>query len=289
MSILSIPTPARFDLESAVCRYGYYQLAPNVWDKPKRALHRPLRCGDRTVVMTRTTQSRDGQKLRVVCDRRVSRLQAHAIKRQITRMLRLEEDFAGWYRVNPNARQRGDARLFRSPTLFEDMIKTITVCNVTWSTTILMNRLLCEHVGKGAFPTARQLANYGAVALKANCKVGYRAERIVRLARDVCDGTIELDWFETTDAPTDAVFEALRAIYGFGDYAAANVLQHVCRYDRLAIDSETYRHFREVHQVATPRDSAGLRRLHRKIEAHYAKFTPYQFLAYWFELWRGYG
>ena len=39
------------------------------------------------------------------------------------------------------------------PERIEDMVKTITGCNVTWRNTMSMNRLLCERLGGGAFPT----------------------------------------------------------------------------------------------------------------------------------------
>jgi 3-methyladenine DNA glycosylase/8-oxoguanine DNA glycosylase len=203
-------------------------------------------------------------------------------------MLRLDEDFSPWRRVHPEARRRGFDRLFRSPTLFEDMVKTITGCNVTWPNTMRMNALLCDRVGGGGFPTPGQLAQVTPAWLKGQCKVGYRAKRIVMLARAAALGRLDLERFERPGRGGGEVYEDLCRIHGIGPYAAANILQLLGRYDRLAIDSETYRHFRQAYGVPTPRTAGGLRRLHRRIERHYACYAPYQFLAYWFELWRGY-
>lgn len=200
-------------------------------------------------------------------------------------MLRLDEDFRRWHRIHPAARRARFDRLFRSPTLFEDMVKTITGCNVSWPNTMRMNALLCEHVGDGGFPTPRQLAAVSVETLKRRCKVGYRAQRIVGLAKQVVRGQLEPDQFENRSCPTREIFDELKRLHGIGPYAAANICQHLGRYDLLAIDSETYRHFRQQHGVATPKDP---KKLHPLIESTYERFAPYQFLAYWFELWHAY-
>ncbi len=203
----------------------------------------------------------------------------------MARMLRLDEDFEPWYRLHLQSRRAKFGCLFRSPSLFEDMVKTITGCNVTWPNTMRMNQLLCDQIGHGAFPTPLQLARVRVDALKRRCKVGYRAQRIVDLARRVIRGDLDLNWFEDTSRPTQEVYDELLKIHGIGPYAAANLCQLLGRYDRLAIDTETYRHFRQVHGV-TP--DGNPRKLHARIEAHYDRYAPYQFLAYWFELWQAY-
>lgn len=236
--------------------------------------------------MIRTViRQRCGDRLHIACDRRVDRDEAASIRGQIGRMLRLDEDFRQWHRLHPAARRAKFDRLFRSPTLFEDIVKTITGCNVTWPNTMRMNALLCEHVGGGGFPTPGQLAAVRADMLKRRCKVGYRAQRIVRLARQVEKNQLDLAAFEDATHDTAEIFHRLKQIYGIGDYAAGNLCQLLGRYDRLAIDTETYRHFRQAYGIRTPSNPL---KLHKRIEKHYARFAPYQFLAYWFELWHGY-
>src|SRR5690606_36539044 len=83
----------------------------------------------------------------------------------------------------------------------------------------------------------------------------------------------------------DALFARLRTIHGIGPYAAGNLCQLLGRYDRLAIDSETYRHYCQVTGIVRPSNP---QTLHDAIEARYAHYRPYQFLAYWFELWTAY-
>lgn len=279
-SRLTLTLPARFDLKRAVCSYGYYMLAPNRWDGEACALEHVLRDAQGRPMTVRITQR--GRRLKVACARALSAAEQREVKRCVARMLRLDEDFTAWHRLLPEARRAGFDRLFRSATLFEDIVKTITGCNVAWPNTVRMNALLCAQHGEGAFPTPAQLARVKADRLKRTCKVGYRAERIVRLARDVDAGRLDLGAFEQPGRTTDELHAALCEIHGIGDYAAANICSLLGRYDRLAIDSETYRHFREVYGAATPDDP---KKLHAKIIAHYDRYAPYQQLAYWYELW----
>lgn len=283
-STLTIRVGPGFDLSRAVCSYGYFLLAPNRWDPAQRSLHRPLRGHEDRVIPATMTQ-RQPQVVHVVCGVRVSRSEAAIIRHQVRRMLRVGEDFSLWHRLHPDARRQRFDRLFRSPSLFEDIVKTITSCNVTWPNTMRMNALLCEQIGRGAFPTPHDLARTRVDTLKRKCKVGYRAQRIVGLARQVVRGDLNLADLEDPSRPTDEVFHQLKQIHGIGDFAAGNISHLLGRYDRLAIDSETYRHFRQQHGIDTP---ANPKTIHGLIEAHYAKYRPYQFLAYWFELWEAY-
>jgi len=286
-STFSLAVPLGFDLARAVCSYGYFLLAPNRWDPPTRRFSRPLR-GSRDRVIQVTISQR--KTLRIICTPRITTADRAILAAQIARMFRLDEPpeiFARWHKLNPAARKAGFARLFRSPTLFEDVIKTFTGCNVTWRNTMTMNRLLCEKIGgkSGAFPTPGELAACRPDWLKRHCKVGYRAGRIIRLARDVASGRLDHSRFEDTTRSTEEMFDALTEIYGIGEYAAGNLCQLLGRYDRLAIDTETYRHFEQRHNL--PRGE-NPKLIHPRIEAHYAGYAPFQFLAYWFDLWGGY-
>lgn len=284
-SRFTLKLPPRFDLTRAVCSYGYFILAPNRWDPTTHRLHRPLRGVDDRLVGVTIAQRPGSDRLTVTCDTAVTLGDRNHLAAQVARMLRLDEPaerFEQFWALHPEARRAGFARLFRSPTLFEDIVKTITGCNVTWPNTMRMNELLCARCGDGGFPTPGRIAALSPATLKRTCKVGYRAGRIVRLGRRVARGQLDLAALEDSAMPTDALYDALLEIEGIGPYAAANLCMLLGRYDRLAIDSETYRHFRQVHRVKTPKNPA---KLHRRIERFYARYKPFQFLAYWFELW----
>ena len=294
MSRLTLPTPRGFRLHKAVCSYGYFLLAPNRWLPTRRVLVRPLTLKRGGAVTVRIRQPGVSAPLRIDTKSRLERDEISEVKAAVARMLRLDEDTSGWRKVRTEeARRRGFDRLFRSPTLFEDMIKTITGCNVAWRNTIAMNRLLCEHFGEpvreggeeNAFPTPTRLASADAGELNRLARVGYRADRIIRLADDFVQNRLDPAWFEELARTTDELHGAIASLHGFGPYATANVLQLLGRYDRLAIDTETYRHFEQVHGLPRGDDP---KKHHPRIERHYRRFAPYQFFAYWFELWRQY-
>lgn len=281
---LTLPVEKNFSLPHAVCSYGFFMLAPNRYEPAERALHRPLRDSAGRMVRTRTTQPGGGPLLSIECDRKLPAAEGKLIKAQVARMLRLNEDFSHWRKLHRAAARARFDRMFRSPTLFEDIIKTMTGCNVAWGNTITMNRLLVEHPGAGAdFPTAAELAEWEPEKLQPLCKVGYRAQWIIRLARDVASGRLKLEELEAPELSTDELFARLRGIFGVGTYAANNILKDMGRYDRLAVDSETVRHFHQRHGV-----EGDLKRVTQKAERHYARYAPWQYLAYWFELWGAY-
>ncbi|QDU87629.1 hypothetical protein Pla175_09940 [Pirellulimonas nuda] len=285
-SRLSLATPEGFAFNRAVCSYGYFLLAPNRWRPAEQALEHTAAPEGAGPTLLRVTQPKGaGAPLRIECATRLDRAQAGHVKQALRRMLRLDDDLSAWRRLHPKARRRGFGRLFRSASLFEDMVKTITGCNVTWRNTIVMNRLLAERFGAGAFPSPAQLARVAPERLKAEAKVGYRAERIIQLAQRFEEGSIEPGWFESPQHSTGQLREALLAIHGFGPYAAANMLQLLGRFDHVPIDTETYRHYCLQQGVERPADAAAL---DAQIRAHYDRYHPYQFLAYWFDLWRDY-
>ena len=201
-------------------------------------------------------------------------------------MFRMDESQTAWWKLNRKAKNAHFGRMFRSPSLFEDLVKTMTGCNVTWGMTIRMNRLLCDELGGGGFPTPEQVAAVDpACDLNRRCKVGYRAERIHRLAQRFIDGSIDPAWFEHSDRTSGELYKELLKIYGIGDYAASNMLMLLGHYDRVAIDTETYRHWCQMHGIERPKDA---KTLHPAIEEYYNRFSPYQFKAYWLELWGDY-
>ena len=124
-STLTVRIPKGFDLALAVCSYGYFLLAPNRWDPATRTFHRPLR-GRRDRLIHTQIKQRQKDRLHIICDRRVGRVEAVGLRKQVVRMLRLDEDYRAWRRLHPAARRARFDRLFRSPTLFEDIVKTIT-------------------------------------------------------------------------------------------------------------------------------------------------------------------
>ncbi|TVU37438.1 hypothetical protein EJB05_10752, partial [Eragrostis curvula] len=138
---------APFDLAAAVCSHGLFMMAPNRWDPAGRALVRPLRlASDRSAsVLARVAAhpARPGSVLLVSVQgaAALSPLDRDSILEQVRRMLRLSEEderaVGEFQAMHAAAREAGFGRIFRSPTLFEDMVKCILLCNCQLSFALL--------------------------------------------------------------------------------------------------------------------------------------------------------
>lgn len=286
---LTIRVPADYLFRRDVCSYGYFLLEPNRWDPESERLSRVFEVeapggGWRTVrAAIGQPSGKKGSALRVRCDERLERAESGALRRRIVRMLNLEDPgVREFHRLAPGFRRAGRARLFRSPTLFEDVIKTVTSCNVAWTSTIGMNERLCAVVNP-AFPRPSQLARRRPGTLRARCRVGYRDVRIVELAKLFARSAPEVSGLEDPGRSDEEVYAQLLKLPGIGPYAASNIMQLLGRYGHLPIDTETLRHARSVLGMG-----GSDAELHRKVEAHYRPYGRHRFRAYWFELWEDY-
>jgi 3-methyladenine DNA glycosylase/8-oxoguanine DNA glycosylase len=296
---LQLTPPADYDLARDVCSYGYFLLAPNHWDHESRVLWRVFAFADGPVLAEIAQPKGAGGKLRVRTSRSLLREGKDELVGQVTRMLRLDESaqmLAAFHRLDPRFKKSGRGRLFRSPTLFEDVIKTVTSCNVQWPGTITMNQRLCEVVGAKvrlggvtahAFPSAKQLAKVSAGTLRGRCRVGYRDKRIVELARlfsmPVKRGGIDQAMLQDPATPDDVLFRTLVDLPGIGPYAAANIMQLLGRYGRLPLDTESVRHGRTM--LGFKGSSA---QVMKKVHAHFKPMGDQAFRSYWFEMWTFY-
>jgi 3-methyladenine DNA glycosylase/8-oxoguanine DNA glycosylase len=277
---LSLATPPGYIFHRDFCSYGYFLLEPNRWNPVTRTLTRPLNL--ETGVATLTIAQPDGKSspVKAKADRALSRSEKQQATRQLRRMLSLDDTgVAEFHRLDPRWKKSGRGRLMRSPTFFEDVVKTVTSCNVAWPSTIIMNRKLCEAFNP-AFPTPQQLARKRPATLRARCSVGYRDKRLVELAKLAASGHIDERWFEDPNTPDDALHQALIDLPGIGPYAAANIMQLLGRYHRLPLDSESVRHGKNILGFTGTE-----KQIMQQVDAHFAPFGPHRFRSYWFELW----
>lgn len=279
----SIATPAGYLFHRDFCSYGYFLLMPNRWDPGLRTLTRPLNLEGGVATLTLAQPGGKSSPLKVVTDRALSKREKGEAISQLRRMLSLDDEgVAEFHRLDPRWKRAGRGRLMRSPTLFEDIVKTVTSCNVAWPSTIIMNRKLCE-VFNSAFPTAKQLARTRPATLRARCSVGYRDKRLVELSKLAASGELDAEWFEDTATSDEALLEALIELPGIGPYAAANIMQLLGRYHRLPLDSESVRHGRTVLGFEGTE-----KQVMKRVDEHFAPFGPHRFRSYWFELWDWY-
>jgi len=298
---LTITTPADFRLARDYCSYGYFLLEPNHWEPESGTVSRVLTLehGPAHVEITQPERVPEGKsrpkplpKLRCRFDKAITKSEQADARAQISRMLRLDlthDDAKSFHRVDPRWKRIGRARLSRSPSLFEDIIKTVTSCNVAWPSTIHMNRRFCEVLGgtsptgHHSFPSAEKIARTRAGTLRGRIRVGYRDQRMIDLARLCTRGEIDEAWLTDPATSDDECFKFLLTLPGIGPYAAGNIMQLLGRYSRLALDSESVRHGKTVLGM-TGTDANILKKMAR----HYEPFGDHRFQSYWFELWDWY-
>ena len=139
--------------------------------------------------------------------------------------------------------------MLRSPTLFEDVVRTILTTNTLWAATKRMCLNLVEQFGQPletqagedfaavlhplqrAFPTPERLAATDEAALREQTRLGYRAPYILALAREVASGALDLEALKHSHLPTPELRKRLLAIKGIGGYAVAVLLMILGRYD----------------------------------------------------------
>ena len=176
-----------------------------------------------------------------------------ALVAKVRHMLRLEEDLSGFYAAaaaDPALAwvAAGAGRMLRSPTVFEDVVKTICTTNSTWSATERMVGAIVRELGPGgrgdperrAFPTAagaRRDRRERSIASVA--RAGYRGPYLRALAIDVAEGRLDLEALNDPALPDEEVAERLLAIAGVGPYAMAHMMMLLGRYRRLILDSWT--------------------------------------------------
>jgi len=296
----SIDFRTDFSLSQAICSYGYVGLAPNQWvpaaaDNPNDddgVYIRPLVYGTphreehHVVVKVLQVAPRAVEVVAIGGDMAVPRKHVEQVLAQVRRILRQGWSPEAFWALHTEAHDRGFGRTFRSPTLWEDMVKTLTNCNMNWKGTCQMNAQLCKELGHGgaAFPTPAQVLT-AADSLQGRCRLGYRTRWVVDLAARFVKGRVDTAWFEDPTVPTADLQKAVLAFKGFGRFASFNVLQLLGHHAAFPFDTETVRLFREEKGVAKSVPSP---KVHKQAEDYYAAFEPYQFLAYWFDLWKNY-
>ena len=172
-------------------------------------------------------------------------------------VLRLDQDLSGFYAATAadpalSWVSQGAARMLQSPTVFEDVVKTVCTTNCTWSATRRMVGALVTQLGTpalggdgpstNAFPTAAAMASAPERFYRDEVRAGYRGAYLIELSRRVAAGEIDLDVLAgaTPDVlPDDELERRLLSLPGVGPYAAAHIMMTMGRNSRLILDSWT--------------------------------------------------
>jgi N-glycosylase/DNA lyase len=174
--------------------------------------------------------------------------------------------------------------MIRSPTVFEDLVKTICTTNCAWSATVRMVSALVRELGtaaegapeRHAFPPPATVADAGDAFFRDVARAGYRGPYLRAVADDVASGRVDLEALRDPALPDQEVTDRLLTIVGVGPYAMAHMMMLLGRYRRLILDSWTRPKYRGV--------SGRPRITDKGIERAFRRCRQFAGLAFWLTL-----
>jgi N-glycosylase/DNA lyase len=288
MEIL-IPAPVGFSFTRTAISHGWSDLPPFEIDLKNWTITRVIDLGqDRA--MTVTISPSDGG-LKVATPRKLGKLAAQKVMRDVTHIFRLDDDMAAFYSLvagEPDfawISQAGAGRLLRSPTVFEDLVKTICTTNCSWALTVKMVGGVVNAIGarsndgRRGFPTPEAMAAQPESFFRDHMRAGYRAPYLKELAERVASGSLDVEAWLTSDLPTAELKREMKQVKGVGDYAAENLLKLLGRYEGLALDSWVRAKFARTRNKGRTAED-------KKIERYYGRFGQWRGLALWCDMTR---
>lgn len=204
--------------------------------------------------------SQHRKRLRIeIAGRAMSQRVRDRVVAGVRHVLRMDEDLTEFYALiasDPDLAwaAAGAGRLVRSPTAFEDVVKTVCTTNCSWAATTRMVTALVRHLGqpavgapedsaeRRAFPMPDAMAAANETFYRDVVRAGYRGAYLRSLASSVATGEVDLEAMATaspeelSDAELD---ERLQALPGVGPYASAHIMMMFGRYSPLILDSWT--------------------------------------------------
>jgi len=280
-----------FFLPAAVRSHGWIQLAPfHREDEEGTAFTYVRELDSGRAVEMRVTGAPGGVSVEV--DAALTQDEQAALSRDVAWMLALDLDLSEFYelvRDEPklaHVERRAQGRVLRSPTLFEDIVKTILTTNTAWGGTKRMVSAVVSQfgaplpgdAGRHAFPGPERLATSDEETLRNETRLGYRAPYVLALARAVAGGELDLEAYKTSDLPTPELRKEMLALKGVGPYAAANLMVLLGRYDFLPVDSWALKVVSHEWHGGQPIGAT-------EVEAAFEHWGAWKGLAYWFWDW----
>ena len=296
MTTLELPLRAPggepVDLWRTLVSHGFAELSPTHLDEEHRTLAFTVRVpGGRPRRVRISEGTRRSARLDVLGPPPGPKV-VRAVLDGAAHVLRLDQDLSPFYLLaegDPDLAwaAAGAGRMLRSPTVFEDVVKTVCTTNCAWSATVRMVDALVTHLGEpalggdgpltNAFPSPEAMAGAPESFYREVVRAGYRGAYLIGLARAVAGGELDLEGFATA-TPTDLsdleLEAALLALPGVGPYAAAHIMMTLGRHSRLILDSWTRpKYTRLVGRKKAVSD--------RAIEKRFRRYGDFAGLAFW--------
>ena len=277
------------DLRRTLASHGVATLPPQRLDEEAWVLETTLSVGRGRARTVRVAAGRRGHATVELAGGSAGERDRTRLLATVRHMLRLDDDLSAFYDV---ARADGDlawvvrgaGRMLRSPTIFEDVVKTVCTTNCSWALTTRMTTELVANLGdpapdgRRAFPSAAAMAAAPESFYREVARSGYRAPYLRELARSVAEGEVDLEALADPELPDDEAEARLLALPGIGPYGAAHVmLTSLGRYSRLVFDSWT----RPTYARLTGRKAKDA-----TIERRFRRYGDWAGLAFWLTLTR---
>jgi len=311
MAIFTLTARQPFNYHSVINSHGWIQLAPFQFDEPTSTLAYTLRASNGRVMHLKIREAEAG--VSVETKGRLSKLESNELQEAVSWMFAMDADYSSFYkaaRKEPNLKkaiQLARGRVLRSPTLFEDVVKTIFTTNTLWGATKNMTQKLIASFGDPltfalsgglsrqrnstvsksevegpvlrAFPTPERIAASSPEVLKELVRVGYRAPALHQLAVRVASGELDLESLKRSTMPTLELRKELLKINGIGPYAAANLLLILGRSDFIPVDTWALKLVSHEWHEGKPITA-------KEVEKAFEKWGEYKGLAFWFWDWK---
>jgi len=290
MPTILIPARKPFNFTSVINSHGWRQLAPFLYEESTSTLSYILQLSNDRVIELKFRDGTDGVTVET---EKLDKLERREVVDKVTWMFGLNMDFSLFYRASRlepkllHAKKLARGRVLRSPTLFEDVIKTILTTNTLWTVTKNMTLKLVNELGdplpedssRRAFPAPEAIAASSPDFLKEKIRVGYRAPAIHQLAVRIASGKFELETLKTSELPTLELRKELLTINGVGPYAAANLLMILGKHDFIPIDSYALKMVSNEWYRGEPITA-------KEVEKRFEKWGEFKGLAFWFWDWK---
>jgi len=288
---MQIDTPSAFRFAATVLSHGWCQLPPFSYDVASGVLERVERLAGGKTVRLRMREGGDLRSLEVAIDgvASLSAADRRRIRALVSNCLCFDWDLKPFYRLlrarAPYAwvERRKAGRLLVTPTVWEDLAKMLLTTNTTWGGTIGMCRRLVtlgalHGDGAHSFPTPAEVASMSLRRLSERVRAGYRAPYLHELAKAIAEERIDVEsWRHDRAVTTEELYDSIRSLKGFGQYAAGNMLMMLGRFDRVGIDTACRAAFRRhLKPGQTASDQA--------IRAYYQPFGEWRALVMWMDL-----